>query len=306
MSTVCNTALSNLGSGDCKLNMSEMRRIVFVSKNKESGALNYIAQADAATLTNWQTLFDKYAFSSSVLEKAVPTTWLWKLLNEQGDPVTYDEDGDYVKLRDGDYTVSFELHEEVPEYVGALKEMEENTLCVYLYDVAASGLARVWGIKDGTDLYPFEITGLQVPNFNLKTSEAISSELIKFRVKFPKKMNALTSVEILLSDLTDDTDFYSLVDAAQVISTPAVTGCITVIDTDRYDEAVTGIAYTAFDFIDAADDSSVTLAAAGSVTESPNGTYTINEAALLTTGHTYSLQISHSGYDIAVADVVVP
>lgn len=302
MPPVCNSALTNLGSGDCKLNMSEVRRILFTSKLKEDGTQNYISLSNAATLANWQTLFDKYNFSTSILEKVVPTCWIYKFVTEQTDPQSYNEDGAYVKLRDGDMNCSFELNMEVPEYVGALKALENNTLSVYLIDADS----RVWGRKDGVNLYPVEIQALQVPNFQIKSAAAPSIEVVRFGFKSPTDLNALTGVEITDGDVASDSDFYSLIDCDVTISSPAATGCVAVIDTSRYDEAVHGITYGAFSFVDIATSVAKGLASGSSLVESPNGTYTINEAALLTAGHSYYLKISWSRYDIEVGTVTVP
>lgn len=303
MSTsTCNEALPNLGSA-CKLVMSEQRRVMFVSKNKEDGSINKILITDAATLANWQTLFDKYNFSSDVLEKVVPTQWIYKLVPEPGDPTVYDEDGDYEKLREGDYNMQFEVHSAVADYISKMKELENVTLCVYFIDADT----RVWARKDGTDLVPLEIIGLDVPNFNLKTAELPSIELVKFRIKYPKHMNALTSVEVTDGDVMSDTDFYSLIDVSTTITAPAITGCVADLETTRDGDAVTGFVFGDFVFYDdIAPTVPIPLAAAESLIEDPDGTYTINEAALLITAHTYLLKISHSGYDVEVGTVVVP
>ena len=184
-----------------------------------------------------------------------------------------------------------------------MKDMENATLCVYLIDADT----KVWARKDGTDLVPLEIEGLNVPNFNIKSAETPSIELVKFRIKFPKHMNALTSVEITDGDVMDDGDFYSLVDVTTTITSPATTGCVAALETTRYGDAVTGFVFGDFIFYDnVAPTVAIPLANAESLVESPDGTYTISETGLLTTGHTYLLKISHSKYDVAVGTVVCP
>jgi len=49
----------------------------------------------------------------------------------------------------------------------------------------------------------------------------------------------------------------------------------------------------------------IPLAADGSIAETPDGTYTINEASILTSGHTYLLKVSHPRYDIAEMTVTI-
>lgn len=298
----CQSNLPNLGKGDCKLSMTTVRRFLFTSKYKEDGTENRILKTDAITLANWQTLFDKPAFSTSKLEKVVPSPWMQLPVFTPSDPEVYDEDGNYQKIKDGNKDVTAELQGVVPALVGAFKGMEQQTISIYMLDDES----QVWGEDDGLYIKPLEITGLNVDDFNPRSYNDISREVVRFRFKYPNKLNSLIEAVIASSNAEDDNDFYSLIDSDQVITSPAITGCQTVIDTDRYAEAVTGITYTAFNFVDQADSSSTTLAGAGSLTESPDGTYVVNEAALLTTGHTYDLQITFSGYDIATQEVVVP
>jgi len=307
MAQVCYPVLPNLGTGSCKLVMGEIKRILFVSQKKEDGTANYITQAAAAAIANWQTLFNKFNFSSDVLEKVVPTDLIFGFAVEQGDPETYDEGGDYEKLRDGDYNISFNFNSKVPDYIKKMKEMEDSSVGVYLLD----DKNQVWGKKDGVNLYPVAIRNIAVQNFNVKTRETISQESVMMRVESSTDMNSLYGVEVADGDYNSDTDFYSLIDCTGTVTTPAVTGCVAAIVDDRYGEAVTGLAgtgdYLLWNFYDAvAPTVAIPLAAAGSIAESPDGTYTINEAALLTTGHTYLLKVTHPRYDIDSMTVVVP
>jgi len=91
------------------------------------------------------------------------------------------------------------------------------------------------------------------------------------------------------------------------MSIPATTGCVAALATDRYGVAVSGLVYTDFNFYDAiAPAVAIPLTASTELTESPDGTYTINKASLLTLGHTYTLKITGDTYDIATGKVVVP
>lgn len=301
MATKCSNPLSNPGNY-CDVAIDEIRRVLFVNKYKDDGTLNYISQADAAAIANWQTLFDKADFSSSIMEKVVPSHLVWGLTTEQEDNVVDDNNGYLIKLADGNYTINYEHILLEPYCISQYKALEEQTLSVYFVDADD----KVWGKKSGVNLYPLDILGFQISNFSPKTREQASKSMVRFRLKTPTDMNILTSVTIADGDVTSDDDFYSLIDADVAISAPAVTGCVVVIDTAQGDVAVTGITYSGFTFVDQADGSTVTLAGAGSLNETPNGTYTVNEAALLTTAHTYDLQITFSGYNISVGEVVVP
>jgi len=302
----CVTSLTNPGNY-CKVEIDEIRRILFVSKYKEDGSINKILKTDADEVTNWQTLFDKYNFSSDVLEKVVPSPLVWGFTDEQTDNVVDDANGYLEKLADGDYNITFE-HLRLPPYsIQQYKEMESGTVAVYFIDADN----RLWGKDDSTYIAPVEVEGLQVNNFAFQTREKASKNSVSFRIKNSRDMNALNSILISDADVTSDEDFYSLIDATNTISSPATTGCVAVIGTSYLSNegvavAVTGIEYTAFTFVDQADLSTVTLAASGSLVESPDGTYTISEVALLTTAHTYNLQVAVSGYDIEIGSVVVP
>ena len=298
----CKIPLSNIGNGDCPLQMDEIRRVLLVTKRKENNTLNSVSVTNAASLSAWQTLFNKPDFSSSLFEKVVPSPYLYKFVSEQGDPTVYDEDGDYEKLRDGNYDIMAELHKVRPEIIKQLKTFEDNEICAYLVDKGN----RVWGRKDGSTLYPIELVGFNVQNFMLKTAESTSIQTLRARIKFPEQMNDLYSVVIASADVTDDNDFYSLIDASQTITLPATTGCKTVIATDRYSEVVTDITYTGFVFRNVATGVASVVSGADKLTETPDGTYVINQTALLTSGQVYDLEVFFAGYNIAVGTVTVP
>lgn len=301
MST-CAYNLPNPGNVNCPVVIGEIKRFLFVSYKDASGAENKISVSDAAAIANWQTLFDKYNFSSDKLTKVVPSTLIFEAAPEQGDPEVFDTAGYYKKTKEGDYNWNFMLNDVDPYYVKQMKLMERNNLAVFMVDTNN----KVWGKKSGTDLYPIRLQNINVRNFNPPAYQSISQEQVTFRLYDPEDMNDLYGVTVADGDVYDDGDFYSLVNATGTVSSPAVTGCQVVIATDAESVAVTGIVYGEITFRDQADSSTATLAASGSLTESPDGTYVINEAALLTTGHTYTLEISHSGYDITCGDVVVP
>jgi len=70
--------------------------------------------------------------------------------------------------------------------------------------------------------------------------------------------------------------------------------------------AIAGFVFGDFNFYDqSAPTVAIPLTNADSLTESPDGTYTIDQASLLTAGHTYDLKIAHDKYDVAVGEVAV-
>lgn len=307
MGTSCNTALQNLGKAGCKIDLKVLKRIGLVSTKKEDGAYNKIAKTDATAIANWQELMDKPAFSSDVLEKIVWTPVVYEFASDQAEPTAFDTDGYYSKTKDGDYTITFKLNEVDAYTIKQLALNSDKQLSFYMLDAGTKAIGR----DVGDDLYPIEAVFVNTQNVNLPTSELISQEMVTIRVKFPEQMNELLAVQIADADYSDDDDFYSLEDVSTTISTPAVTGCVATLVTDSGDVAVTGLAagddYLKWNFYDdAAPTVAIPLAAAGSISEGSDGVYTINEATILTSGQTYSLKVTVSGYDIEVGTVVVP
>lgn len=304
MNPSCNAPLDNLGSGDCLLKIGIIRRIMFVSQRKEDGTKNTISKTDAATLAAWQALFDKPNFSTSQLEKVVVSDKIFLAKSEQAEDTVFDEDGFYEKLEDGSYDITVQLDSLFPDKVKAYKALELKNLAIWLIDDSNE---KIWGINNGANLDPIPLYNVSVENFNLKSIETISKEVIKMRLENGEDMNDLTFVEVADGETLDETDFYSLTDVENTISDPAVTGCQAVLATKRYDEALIGVVYGEITFTDQATPFAViSLASAGSLTEDPDGTYIINEAVLLTSGKTYDMKISKDGYDIDVGVVVVP
>jgi len=289
--------------------MGEIKRVMFTSYLKEDGTANKILKTDAAAKANWQTLFNKFNFSSDKLEKVVPTCLVYEFKSEQADPEAFDQGGYYEKLRDGDYNFSFMIYGRVPDYIERLKDMENNTIATYLVDADS----RVWGTETSasdTYLSPIRIKNVAVQNFNMKSRETPPSCLVTMRIEVPAHINNLVSVTVADGDVGLDTDFYSLIDATGTITSPAVTGCVATIVDDAEGDAVIGLAgtgdYVYWNFYDnVAPTVAIPLAADGSISASSN-VYTINEAALLTTLHVYLLKVSHPMYDIDSMTVTIP
>jgi hypothetical protein len=307
MST-CNTPLPNIGSR-CRHRIAEIYQLVFTSTYDNTGALNKIALSDAVTLANWQAKFNIFNFSATPLSKFVPTG-RWHLIQpDQQDAVTVDEGGYYVKLAEGRFDYTGKWNNPSPYQVKQLKEMETGDVSIYMID--ADG--RIFGRKEGTDLYPIALQMFMVQNYNPGSYEAQAAVMIGMSLENPKDMNDLWAVELASGNPNSQNDFYNLINCSATVSTPAVTGCIVDIAIDETGDAVTGLAtsgtteYTKWKFVSAAG-VVVSLAADTSVTESSTvpGRYTVNEATLLTSGTTYSLQISIAPFDILKAAVVVP
>lgn len=308
MSVNCNEALVNIGNDDCKIDFKVIKRIGFTSTKKEDGSYNTITAATAATKAGWQALFNKYNFVSDILEKVVVTPVIYEFADNQTEPEVFDVDGYYEELKDGTYSISFKLNSVVGDILRRMRLNKDKRQSVYFFDAADGVIAR----KSGTSLIPIEILSTSIQNLRFKTISAISQEMISMRVKFPEQMNELTRVQIADMDYSDDDDFFSLTDVETVISSPAVTGCVATLTTTRDSTAVTGLATGATDYLNwkfydaVAPTVAISLSAAGDITETSDGVYTINKAALLTTAHVYSLKVSASGYDIEIGTVTVP
>jgi len=299
----CNPALSNGGSGSCPLDMGETVKFVLTSYKKEDGTTNKILLTDAAAKANWQTLIDKYNFDDDVLEKIVFTDRIFGVKQVPSEDAVFNENGFYKKLADGDIQFTGTFYDKVADYIKKISENSDLKLAIYLFD----DKNQAGGRKDATYLVPLEVQSMAVTKFSIPDRETPSMATVTFQIANPKDMNDFWLVEVADGNIFDETDFWSLTDADITISSPATTGCVAVIDTERYDDAVTGAAYTAFNFYDAiAPTIAIPVAAAEDLVESPDGTYTISKTALLTTAHTYTLKVSYSKYDVATGSVVVP
>ena len=312
----CLSKLPNFGSGDCKVDFNEIKRIGFTSYKDNDNAVNQIAIADAATLSNIQALFDvpdwrDNSVDNDDLTKLVVTSLIYAAMAEQGDAVENTDDGYYKKLADGDYDFSFKLKEATPYFIKQVKKLEGLDLGVFLFDSASSGNARIWGVlnDDETNIDPLRISNISVPDFKPSSRETLSEVTVKFRVKTSSDMNKMYGVEISDSDLTSDVDFDSLINADMTVTSPATTGCTMVIATsfERGAEAVAGIPYTAFTFRNVATPTTtVTMTTSGSLTESPDGTYAVSETDIFVSGQSYRPEVDWPGYNIEDAIITIP
>ena len=318
----CNATLPNASFG-CKFDINEIRRFGWTAYKDNGSNRNKIAIADAALLSNIQALFDVPDYRSNTVDnddltKLLISQLMYEAMAEQADSVTNNDGGYYVKLADGDLTFTAVLKQPSPYMLDQLKELESLDLSMYLFDQKKGGNARIWGMLDGTDIVPLRLQNVDIPDFIPGSRETPSQVTVTFQLRNPSDMNKLYGVEIvddvasgdgLGSDITDDSDFYALYNASMTITSPAITGANIVIatDTELGSEPVTGIAFGDWTFRRSDDETDeIVLAAGSSVTESPDGTYVVNEAALLTSGKTYAVEIAFSGFNITAGDIIVP
>ncbi|MFW6371418.1 MAG: hypothetical protein ACOC10_09465 [Bacteroidota bacterium] len=300
MSSCSNLALSNLGQF-CNFEVGEGKRILFQALKKADGTLNYISKAEAAEIANWQTLFDKQNYDSDVLTKVVPTPIIFEMTPEIAEDVVFDQAGYFKKIREGDYNLNFMVNEQSPYLIKQLKDMERRQIGFYVVDT----LNQVIGKESGDNIYPIPLIRVSVGNFRLPSFETVNQMPVTMRLVDPTDMNLLTSVTIADAQWDNDSDFYSLINVTGTVTSPAATGCTIAMVIDQTgDTGPTGLAFDDFTFVDQSDNSETTLAASGSLTESPDGTYTIDEASLLSAG-TYTVKVEKDGYDFFIDDVVV-
>lgn len=307
MTQVCNSPLPNIGSR-CRFSTAEIHQLIFASIYDDSGALNKISLANAVTLANWKAKFDVYNFSATPLAKFVPTGRLHLIQPDQQEAITVDEGGYIEQLADGRYDISARWNNPSPYQVKKIKELQTKGIAIYMVD--ADG--RIMGKTDGTDLYPLPLQMFSSSNYNFKSYETQAHIDLMMSLANSRDINDLWGVELSSGNPNSVNDFYSLLDCTATVSTPAVTGCVVDIKLSETSEAVSGLAagtsYTKWKFVKVSDGTVVSLAADTSLTESTTvpGRYTVNEAALLTSGAAYMLQISISPFDIAEATVTVP
>ena len=305
------TNLSNVGY-NWKFTPEEIRRFLFCLTLKDDASANSVTLANAALLNAWQTLFNTYNFADDTSIKVVCSPIVYGVTPERGEDKVFDENNYFRKLADGDYDVSAMLYDLAPKQVAGLKALQDYSISVYLITAAT----QVLGASDGTNLTPFKIQNLTVQDYGITSSEGVSQVILKFRLKNPNELNDMVAITVADADATSDVDFFPLRNVTGAVASPAVTGCTVGLTLDNVDPNnpataiyMTGdhVTYDLVTFTDQTDDSDEVLAAAGSISYSAaTHLHTINEAALLTTGHTYTLKIAVSGYDITCGDVVVP
>ena len=301
--------LTNLGL-DLGFTQSAIRRMIFCLTTNDSGTANKISLSNAAVLANWQTQFNQYAHLSDASDKFVCSPLVREVSKADTEAVFWEVEDYKRKMRNGDADISFSLLDPSPYILKNLKELEDETISVYMIDEDCKAI----GVKDGTDLkpLPIKIGSFSSPNWSPGGYTEGSRNVVTFRLDSATDLNSVVAVTIASADVYDNSDFFSLRTCTGTVASPAVTGCtITPVVDDVDPEApataipVVGIVYTEITFtLTTTPFTVVSLAAAGSLTYL-SGVYTVNEVSLLTADKSYTLKISHSGYDIIPSGLVI-
>jgi hypothetical protein len=303
-------AISNIGINR-GFTHGAIRRVGFILKSTTAGTDNLISIADADTLANLQAKQNVWDHSADTSLRLLWTSIVYKATSTPGDPVTWEVEDFKEEMRAGVEDMAFSLLNPSPQYMDRLIALKASVLGVYFlteYD-------ELLGMKDGVNIKPFPVQfgSLSIPNYKTRGYSEGSENIFSFRLLSGVDKNKMISVVVDDGDVTSDEDFFSLEPATGTIGAPAVTGCTITPVCDNYNPTdaagtaipVTGITYTMITFVDQADDSEVTLAAAGSLTYT-GGVYTVNEAALLTTAHVYDVEIEMPRYQVTCGIVTVP
>lgn len=303
--------LNNIGI-DLGFTPKAIRRLIFCKTLNDSGSENVISLANAVAIANWQTQFNQYDHLDDSSDKFVCTPKVREVVQAETDAVIWEVEDYRIEMRSANIDLSFSLLDAAPYILGNLRALKTESISVFLISEDNKAL----GIKDGTDLKPFPIKdgSLIIPRPMIRGYNEGSKAVCSFRLDIGDDMDNMVCIEIADADVNSDIDFYSLRDCSATISEPAVTGCVftpTVDDVDPEDPATTigvlGITYDQITFTDQASPYTVvSLADAGSLSYSGN-TITVNEAALLTTGHTYTVKVSKPKYNVVFSnDCIVP
>jgi hypothetical protein len=287
-----------------------IRRLIFCLTTKDAGTANVISLSNAAVLANWQTLFNTYAFAADPSVKFMASPLVREFAKADVEAVFWEIEDYKVKMHNPYADCTFAILDPSPYIMKNLREMESDTISVFLITEDCEAI----GIKDGTDLkpIPIKVGSFSVPPYNPRGYSEGSKNVISFRLNAFDDLDNLCAVTIASADVYDESDFFSLRTCVGTVASPAVTGCtITPVVTDVDPSApataipVTGIVYGEITFtMTTTPFTVVSLAAAGSLTYL-SGVYTVNEAVLLTAAKSYTLKISHSGYDIVPSGLVV-
>ncbi len=286
-------------------------RLIFCRTLSDSSTTNQIPLSDAAAIANWMAKFNLPAFESNEDEKFICTPIIYEVAEAETEATFWEVENYKQEMIPAPVDISYSMLNVSPYIVKNMELWKSYNLSVY----RLTDTQYAQGMLNSTNLKPYRIQpgSFSVQNYKSRGYEVGSKTVVSFRLLAGSDANETVAVNIADGDYSDDTQFFSLIDATGTITSPAVTGCVCTLacdDVDPIDPAtsipVTGIVYTEITFRDQADGvTTVTLAASGSISQT-GGVLTINEAALLTAGHTYDLEIRKSGYNIVCGDVVVP
>jgi hypothetical protein len=303
--------LTNIGV-DLGFTHAPIRRLVFCLTSNDSGVANVLTLSNAAVLANWQAKFNTYAFAADTSLKFMASPLVREFAKADVEAVWWEVEDYKVKMHNPNVDVTFSILDPSPYILKNMAALEDDLVSVFLITENCEAI----GIKDGANLKPIPIKSgsLSVPPYNPRGYSEGSKNVISFRLNVYNDLNSLVAVTIASADVNDDTDFFSLRSCTATVTVPATTGCVITPVVDDVDPSapgtaipVTGIVHGEITLTDQAAPYTVkSLAGSGSLTYL-SGVYTVNESSLLTSGHTYTLKISHAGYDLVPnVSVVVP
>jgi hypothetical protein len=308
MAEICTTSsLPNIGK-DCKFKIQRPRRLMLTSAVKEDGTANKISLTNAALLSAWQALFDKPDFSTSILEKVVPSPLIYEATTSIENENRVDSDTYSRTIYKGDTDINFMYNDSLPEVIKQMQAMESRNIAAYIVD--DDGV--VIGKKVGTDLYPLALSELETANYQLP-ADGVSQTPGRIRFTEGSDLNSLTAVTVLdasgnVVNMAESVgiDVYSLTDVTLTSADPAVTGCTFTATIDRSGSSLDTIAFGDITFVNQSSGATETLAGAGSLSyNATTKVYTVNEAALLTTANTYKIQIVKSKFNVVHSNTVI-
>jgi hypothetical protein len=304
------SSLTNLGQGGNFIHGAP-RRLIFGLKQTDALVNNSISIADADTLANWQTKFNNWSYLADTSDKYMATMMIREFTPAEGDQTIWEIE-DYRRImRSANLDISVSMLDNEPAYLAGLRALVSQSIGFNI----VTDLDEVIGIKNGTnlELIPIKDGSFHVPFHKLGGYTEGSKNVISFRADSGTNLDNLVAVTMTDGDVTSDTDFFSLRTSTATVSSPAVTGCVFTPSEVRVDPSdpgttklISGITFGMITFRDQADQSAVTLAAAGSLTyNSSTGAYTVNESTLLTTLHSYAIEIAMPRYDIVFTNLCV-
>jgi hypothetical protein len=303
--------LPNIGY-DYKFKPEEIRRFMLVLYKKDDNTLNKVTLVNAALKATWTALFDVPNFSADTSGKVVCSPLCFGAGATSGEATAFDTNGYFRVLQDGSVDFTFLFYDVAPAIAKQLRSLADFNIAAW----PVTQDTKVLGVKDGTDLKPLRIQNLTCPNYTPPTRDSVAILECKFRLDAGSDMNNLVAVQVADADVTDDSDFYSLRDVTATAASPAVTGCTLVFKLDEVDPSAPGtdiyltsssVLHSSIKFADAAGGADKALAGAGSLTYvAGTHTFTVNEAALLTTLHVYTPHVTVAGFDITCAPITIP
>lgn len=297
----------NIGTND-GLAPKAPRRIILCPTYDNSETVNKIAisslVSDALPISVLQTLFDTW-WHTDTNNKMLATPQISEFTFTDSDPVKSTSEWFERVMQDPTRDVGFIFNDVTPRVIKQLALIAATSTAYSFYIVTADD--KLIGKFDGAYLVPFEIqaSSIFVGNKALSGYTEHAKDMITFRLNEARSLDDMFAIPISGGYVTSDDDYWSLIDATCTPSSYTVDGVtLTIVRTARnpstgVQDPVTGILYTeaAANATDDSDDEAP--AASGNWTESSDGVYVWSESGVFTSAKTYTVQISHSGIDVA-------